>query len=114
MLKRFLNNKKTSRIPSIFHENNFLTDFREKAEVFDSPFAKEISLVNSGSTLPSEIMKETDNSLYSVRFPTEDISKIINNLDPNKDHGHDEISIRILKICGSSICRSSEIITSLF
>ena len=114
MLKRFLNNKKTSRIPSIFHENNFLTDFRENAEVFDSPFAMEISLVNSDSTLPSEIMKKTDNSLYSVRFPTEDISKIINNLDPNKDHGHDEISIRILKICVSSICRSSEIITSLF
>ena len=27
------------------------------------------------------------------------ISKIIHNLDPNKAHGHDMISIRMLKTC---------------
>ena len=28
------------------------------------------------------------------------------NLDSNKAHGHEEISIRMLKTCGSSVCRS--------
>ena len=31
MLKRFLNNKKIPCIPSLFHENKFVTDCREKA-----------------------------------------------------------------------------------
>ena len=60
--------------------------------------------MNTYSSLPSEIIKKTVNSLYSVRFSTEDILKIINNLHSKKGHGHDEISMRMLKICGSSVC----------
>ena len=30
-------------------------------------------------------------------FPKDDILRIINNLDPNKAHGHDKVSIRMLK-----------------
>ena len=33
-----------------------------------------------------------------MRFSEDDIAKIIQNLDPNKPHGHDQISIRKLKI----------------
>ena len=73
-------------------------------------FAKQCSLLNSDSSLPSKITKKTDNSLYSVRFSTENILQIMNKLDSNKAHGHDEISIRMLKICGSSVCRTSQII----
>ena len=36
--------------------------------------------------------------------------QIINKLDSNKAHGHGEISIRMLKICGSSSCRPLQII----
>ena len=60
--------------------------------------------------MPSKIIKKTDNSLYSVKFSTENILQIINKLDSNKAHGHDEISIRMLKICGSSVCRPLQII----
>ena len=31
-------------------------------------------------------------------------------LDPNKAHGHDQISIRMLKLCSNSICKPLEII----
>ena len=34
----------------------------------------------------------------------------MNNLNPNKAHGHDEITIRMLKICGDSIFRPLNII----
>ena len=54
-------------------------------------------------SLPFELKKKTDNSLYPAGSFTEDILKIINNLDSNKAHGHDEISIRMLKLCGSSV-----------
>ena len=33
------------------------------------------------------------------------IYQIIKNLDPNKAHGHDMISIRMIKLCGISICK---------
>ena len=50
----------------------------------------------------------TDNRLSSVIFSQDDIAKIIQNLQPNKAHGHDKISIRMLKICGSFICKPLE------
>ena len=109
MLKRFLNNKIILCIPSLFHENELVTDFREKAEIFNSFFGKQCSRISSDSSLLSEITKKTDNFVYSVRFSTEDILQIINNLDSNKGHGHNEVSIRMLKICGSSVCRALQI-----
>ena len=87
-----------------------MTYFREKVEIFNSYFARQCSLINSHSFLPCEIIKKTNNSLYSVRSSAEDVLQIINNLDPNNAHGYDEISIRMLKICGSSVCRPLQII----
>ena len=52
----------------------------------------------------------SDSSLCSVRFSTEDILKIINNLDSDKAHSPDEISVRMLKLRGSSVCRPLQII----
>ena len=41
----------------------------------------------------------------AVNFSTDEISNIINNLDPNKAHGHDMLSIRMIKLYGNSICK---------
>ena len=68
------------------------------------------SLINSDSSLPSELQKKMDNTLNSVIFSTEDILKILNNLNPNKDHGTVEISIRMLKLCRSFFCGLLQII----
>ena len=47
----------------------------------------------------------------TVEFSTYDILKIIRYLNPNKAHGHNIISIRILKICDNSICKPLGIIS---
>ena len=52
----------------------------------------------------------TDNCLSSVRFSQDNIAKVVQNLDPNKAHGHDNISICMLKICGSFIYKPLEMI----
>ena len=39
----------------------------------------------------------------SIDISIEQVSNIIKKLDPNKAHGHDKISIRMLKLCGDSI-----------
>ena len=41
ILKTFLNNKKIPVIPPIFHDNKFITDFKQKAEIFNSHFSKQ-------------------------------------------------------------------------
>ena len=47
----------------------------------------------------------------TVKFSTNDILKIIRYLNPNKAHGHNIISIRMLKICDNSICKPLGIIS---
>ena len=49
-----------------------------------------------------------------TNFSKEDIYKIIKNLDPNKAHGHDMISICMTKLCSISICKPLEIIFQNF
>ena len=51
--------------------------------------------------LPSAINFKTHASLSSIDFDEEDILKIIRNLNVNKAHSHDNISIQMLKICDS-------------
>ena len=54
---------------------------------------------------PLFLHPKTDKSLSNITFTEKDIEKIIQSLDPNKAHGHDMISIRMLKICGKSIIK---------
>ena len=97
-------------IPPWFHENKFVTDFKKKAELFNAFFAKQCSLTKNSSKLPLHLHYLTDNRLSSVSFSQDGIAKIIQNLDPNKAHGSDNVSIRMLKICGSSIYKPLEMI----
>ena len=94
-----MNNEKIPLIPSLFYEKCFITNFKEKAEIFNSFFADECSLMSNASKLPSSFTLYTDNRLSTVTFSQDDIGKIIQNLNPNKAHGHDNISIRMLKMC---------------
>ena len=110
LLKTLLNGKKIPCIPPLFHGDKCIVDFQEKSEIFNSFFADQCSPISNGSVLPSELPLRTDSSLPSCHFTKDDILRIINNLDPNKAHGHDEISIRMLKICGDSTCRPLSII----
>ena len=93
MLKGFLNNKKIGLIPPLFHANRFMTNFKEKAEVFNSFFAKQCSLIRNDSELPTRLTFYTDNRLSAISFSHEDVGKIIQNLNLNKVYGHDNISI---------------------
>ena len=97
--KTLLNGNKIPCIPPLFHGYKFIVDFQEKSEIFNPFFADQCSPISNGSVLPSELPLRKDSSLSSCHFTKDDILGIINNLDPNKAHGHDEISVRI-PICG--------------
>ena len=52
----------------------------------------------------------TQSRFSLVTFSEDDIEKLIQNLDPNKTHGHDQVSIRMLKLHSNSICKPLKII----
>ena len=110
LLRHLLNNKKIPLIPPLFHENKFVTEFKEKAELFNSHFATQCSLISNSSKLPSHIQYLTNNCLSCVSFSNDKIAKVIQNLDPNKAHDHDNIGMRMLKVRGPSIYKPLEII----
>ena len=51
ILKCFLTGKKVPYILPFFYENRFITDFREKAELFNSYFSNRYSLITNSSVL---------------------------------------------------------------
>ena len=67
-LKSFQNNKKIPCIPPIFHENKFVTNFKEKTELFNPFFAKQCSIIDNGSEIPSFLYPKTDKSLSNTRL----------------------------------------------
>ena len=94
----------------MFHENCFITDFKEKAELFNSFFSNQCSLLKNCIKQPTNIRYVTDKKLCTINFTTDNIEKIIVSLNPNKAHGHDNISICMFKICGNAICKPLELI----
>ena len=113
-IKASFKQQKIPLIPPLFRKNKFVTDFKEKAELFNSHFATQCSLVNNSCQLSSHIQYLPDNRLSCVSFSNDKITKVINNLNPNKAHGQDNISIRMLKVCGPSIYTPLEIICNQY
>ena len=109
-MKILLRDKKVPCIPPIFNDSKFITDFREKAEPFNSFFANQCSLITNTSVLLTNCESLTDKSLSHISFTDNDSGNIIKSLDPNKAHGHDMMSIRMLKICGDSIYKPLHLI----
>ena len=114
VLKSFHNNKKMPCVPPIFYENRFATNSKEKAELFNSFFANQCSIIDNGSEIPSFLHPKTDESLSNTTFTEKGIEKVVQSLDPNKAPGHDMISIDMLKICGKSIIKPLRIIYEKF
>ena len=94
----------------MFHQYSYITKYKNKAKLFINVFTNRCSLINNSSIFPSVLIKQTENALSSINFHSDDIAKIIQKLDPNKAHGHDMISIHILKICGNSIYKPLQLI----
>ena len=79
--------------------------------MFNCFFAKQCSIINDSSEHPFNILrKKTDKSISTVTFTSDDIATLIENVDPNKAHGHDMISICMFKLCGKPICKPLDII----
>ena len=104
-----LNNKKIPVIPPLLQDNKCVTDFKKKAELFNSFFAMECSKIDNSSELPLNFL-EKKQTISTITSSCDNIATLIKNLDPNKAHDHDMISICMLKLCGKSICKLLDLI----
>ena len=105
-----MNGKKIPCIPAIYHNDIFVSDIKKKCDLFNSYFAEQCTPLINDSKLPSVLTFHTESFLESFHFSADHIGDIIKKLDPNKAHGHDMVSIRMLKLCGDSIWKPLEII----
>ena len=89
ILNSFVHKRKIPKIPPIRHNNTFLTDTLVKANTFTSFFAKQCSLIETGSELPPDYLL-THHSLELVNFDPAKILSIICAFEVSKAHGWDE------------------------
>ena len=109
LINTLLNKAKIPIIPPLLENGLFITDFTEKAQLFNDYFILQCTTIDTGSGLPRNIPVPT--SLISdLNISEEKILNIIRSLNPNKAHGWDEISIRMIKISDASLLTPLRII----
>ena len=105
ILKTFYNDKKIPLIPPLLVNNNFITDIKTKANIFNTFFAEQCTPLKNDSVLPINQMFLTQSKLGTLDFNENEILKIIRALNIHKAHGHDDISIRMIKICDRTLLK---------
>ena len=78
-------------------------DFTKKANLFKDFFATQCTPFTNSSVLPSTISFKTHSRLNPISFEKEEVLKVIRHLNVRKAHGHNDISLRRLKICNSEV-----------
>ena len=109
-LTGFYNGKGVSVIPPLLVNNKVVNDFKAKTDIFNDFFSKRCTPLANGSKLPENQVYLTNSRINSVSFSDNFVINIIRNLNVNKAHGYDDISIRMNKVCDESLVRPLAII----
>ena len=88
----------------------FVTDFKEKARLFNAFFASKCTPITNDSSLPQLVILNSESRLSAINFNNDDILKIIRSLNINKAHGHNNILFRMVKVCDRAIFKFLSII----
>ena len=109
LINNVLNKAKIPIIPPLLENGLFITGFTEKAKIFNDYFVLQCTTINTGSVTPPNM--PAPSSLISD-FPTsnEEILNIIRSLNPNKAHGWDGISVRMIKLSDTALVTPLKII----
>ena len=62
----------------------------------------------TGSNLPAQILRRTNESWNTINFPGDDILSVVSY--HNKAHGHDQTAFVCLKLCDKAICKPLHLI----
>ena len=108
ILNHLLYNKKLP-IPPLLVDGKLVSDFYKKANIFNNFFASICTSIDNTCCLMS-FSYRTRSRIKYFHVTENDILAIIKTLDPNKAHGCNNISIKIIKICSQSLTLPLKII----
>ena len=97
LINTVLNKGKIPMIPPLYENELVVTDFAEKAQIFNEYFILQCTTINTGSDIPQDTPVTTP-LISDFIISDEKILNIIRLLNPNKAHGWDEISMRKIKV----------------
>ena len=102
ILNHLLYNKTLPTMPPLLVDGKLVSDFCRKANVFNNFFASICTPIDNTSCLTS-FSYRTRSRIKPFHVTENDILAIIKTLDPNKTHGWNKISIKMIKICSQSV-----------
>ena len=106
ILKSFYDDRKVPLIPPFLVDDKFVTDIqKKKKKKFNKFFADQCQPLNNASDLSTNKLLLSQSRLGSLDFNEEELLQIIRALNINKGHGHDDIFIRMIKICDRSLLK---------
>ena len=98
ILKSFYSREKIPLIPPLLHNNTLITDFKQKADLYNNIFASECTTFVNISVISDTQYYKTNSRLSSLSFENNNIIKLIRSLNIQKAHGPDDKSIRLMKM----------------
>ena len=107
---KLTNGRKVLVIPPLLINNEFISNFKTKANYFNRFFNQQYTALATDSSIPSSINHWTNEIVTKINFDEQLISKLIVALNPNKAHGHDGLSIRMLQMSSDGIYKPLSII----
>ena len=109
LINTVLNKAKIPMIPPLLENGLFVTDFTEKAQIFNDFFILQCTTIDTGSEIPQDIPLTTT-LISDFAISDEKILNILRSLNPNKAHGWDEISVRMIKLSDDALVLPLKII----
>ena len=110
ILKTFAHGRKVPVIPPLVINNKFISNFKTKGNYFNIFFNQKCTAISTDSSTSSSVNLATNETVTKINFDEQLISKLIVALNPNKAHGHDGLSIRMLQMGSDSISKPPSIV----
>ena len=112
LINIILNKAQIPIIPPLLENDVFVLGFAEKAEIFYDYFIQQCTTIEIGSKLPPLFVLNIP-LLTAFSISDDKILHIIRSLNPNKAHGCDGISVRMIKICDFALLLPPRLIVEL-
>ena len=96
IINKSLSKKKIPIIPPILVNGELVSDFKQKANIFNNHFASLCAPIKNGSTLLSFSYK-TEKRITSFDIKDGDILLILKNLNVNKTHGGIKLKLVVIQ-----------------
>ena len=99
ILKTIANGRKVPVIPPLLINNEFISNFKTKANYFNRFFNQQCTAISTDSSIPSSVNLATNETITKINLDGQQlISKLIVGLNPNEAYVHDRLSIRMLEM----------------